>query len=140
MRKSVDAGWDTVDPDKQTAQPAFGKRVTRPKPPDLRSMSYPRRLLDWWQRWGLFKGTGRGMTFCSEGPSVYLSEPTVLLSCVTSFVPSKNERENKSKRLHTARDEISISRDDAYPRASRTSAHRSAQSAQRPISKKMTIT
>lgn len=25
----MDVGWDTVDPDKQTARPAFGKRVTR---------------------------------------------------------------------------------------------------------------
>lgn len=48
----MDAGWDTVDPDKQTAQPAFGKRVTRPKPLYLPSVSYPRRLLQWGCWWG----------------------------------------------------------------------------------------
>lgn len=38
----MDAGWDTVDPEKETA---FGKRVTRPKPLYLRGVSYPHQLL-----------------------------------------------------------------------------------------------
>jgi hypothetical protein len=52
----VDSRWDTVDPDKQTAQPAFGKRVTQPKPLYLPTVSYPRRLLHGTAEGGVLEG------------------------------------------------------------------------------------
>lgn len=97
MRKSVDTRWDTVDPDKQTASQHL-ENVSHARN-HCTYLACPTHANYYSQGVGEgvhIQGYWKGMTFYSEGLSVYLSGPTELLSYSTSLVPSKNERESKS--------------------------------------------
>jgi len=96
MRKSVDTGWDTVDPDKQTASQHL-ENVSHARN-HCTYLACPTHANYYGRGEGgvHIQGYWKGMTFYTEGLSVYLSGPTALLSYSTSLVPSKNERESKS--------------------------------------------